>query len=124
MRRIIIRMTAEDLDRAYNCWHYTISIDPTADGNDMEAIAGMTDAALAYMGAGIPKQWYIVDGKAVNDKFGLHSSRYIRDKDQFLLFYHGGMDLGRLSRFMYLSKDRWFRDIVDNARRLQKHKEE
>ena len=117
----VIRMTAEDLDKAYDRWYYTVWAD--VEGEDQEKIISEVEAALFHMDIATPKQWYTVDGKTINGRYGLRPG-YIRNRDRFLMFDHEGMNIRDLACFKLISKDRWFTDIVDNARRLQKNKEE
>ena len=115
-----VRMTAEDLDRAYDHWYYTVWAD--VKDENQEILIDEVETALTHMSIATPKQWFIVDGKTINGKFGLRPG-YIRNKAEYLMFGTEGMNIRDLAVFKLLSEDRWFTDIIDNARRLQKNKD-
>lgn len=115
-----IRMTADDLDRAYDGWYYTVRAD---EDENLEVLIDKVETELTHMDIAVPKRWYAVDGRTINGKFGLRPG-YIKNKDEFLMFDPEGMNLQDLACFKLLARDRWFTDIIDNARRLQKHKGE
>lgn len=117
----IIRLGADDLDKAYDRWYYTIWAD--VKDENQEILIDEVETALTHMSIATPKQWYVADGKTINGKFGLRPG-YIKNKSEYLMFDHEGMNIRDLACFKLLSKDRWFTDIIDNARRLQKRKEE
>lgn len=103
-----------EIEQAYDGWYYTVWCN--VKNEDQNELIQAIESSLLREDCGTPKQWFKASGEAINQKFGLDGS-YIKEDAEFLMFDYEGMNVGKLALFKLAMKDRWFTDIIDNARR-------
>ena len=109
-----MNIESADLSRAYKGSYYTIL---GAGGDLQEWVQGYGDLLEGAGILGTPK-WYSTTGAEVNAFMGdVSLGNQFPEDLVILMFDHSDVDPGRLALFRIQQQDRWFDDIVDNARR-------
>ena len=108
-----IALNEDNIHQAYEGWYYTIL---GAGGKMQEWYDGYQDF-LNRKGIGTIKQWYSTTGKVLNDRYRLKGKNRFKDNLKILMFPLDGLDTGKLAMLKITLEDRWFTDVIDNARR-------
>lgn len=109
-------MTIEsaDLSRAYKGSYYTI----LGAGGDLQEWVDGYGKLLQEAGIQGTPEWFQSTGAKVNEFMGdVSLSDQFHPDLTILMFDHSDLDTGKLAMFRIEQQDRWFDDIVDNARR-------
>ena len=111
-------MKKADLQKAYDGSYYTIL---GAGGDLIEWIDGY-EKMLKKRGIGKPVEWFMCNGKDVNEKFSLFGDEQFQNDLTILLFPLDGLNVPKLAIFKIKAGDRWFDDIIDNSLHRQEEK--
>lgn len=113
MTTVQYEIKTADLEAAYAGSWYTII---GAGGDPQEWVKGY-EGMLKEADIGTPAAWYSALGSAVNEYVGpANPQDAFKDDLTFLLFPLDGLVVGKLAMFKLQMEDRWFDDIIQNAR--------
>jgi hypothetical protein len=101
-----------NLDDAFNGSFYTI----IGAGGELSEWVDAYEKKLAEQDIGKPANWFTCKGKEVNDRFLLSGNNRFQNDLTFLFFPLDGLDVGKLAMFKLAMQDRWFDDVINNAR--------
>lgn len=99
-----------DFEKMYDGSYYTI----TGCGGDLNDWKNGYEELLKKEDIGEIKEWEHFTGKEINSFYGLSGNVAYQNDLNFLAFPLDGLDIGKLTIFKIMMKDRWFDDIVDN----------
>lgn len=88
-------------------------------GGDLAEWVKGYEEAMKAQDIGAPTEWFVAQGWEINDHMGVHppSPQAFPGDLTCLLFPLDGLALGGLAMFKIAMGDRWFDDVVQNARR-------
>jgi hypothetical protein len=110
---VTIELETVDLAKANAGSYYTI----IGAGGDLDDWVKGYEEILTQDDIGKPRQWFVATGAQVNDYIDRMSWRDAFKADvTFLMFPNDGLDVGKLAMFRLRMDDKWFDDIVRNAR--------
>ena len=102
----------DDLEAAYEGSYYFIA----GTGSELtEWVTGYEDM-LAAQEIGKPVQWFQTTGAAINRFVGDDNRDPFPNDLVCLLFPLDGLHIAKLALFKLTMENRWFDDVVDNAR--------
>lgn len=113
-------MDQKDFEKMYNGSYYTIT---GAGGNLDEWKAGYEEW-LKEENIGKPQEWLTFKGHEMNDYCGLTGDNQYQEDLTFLAFPLDGLDINKLAIFKLKHGDRWFDDIVNNAKARENPEED
>ena len=109
-------MEKANLQKAYEGSYYTIC----GCGGDLKEWTDGYSNLMHEAGIGRPSRFFITKGKDVNDTFGIWADPFPPEL-KILMFPLDGLNVGKLAMFKLQMGDRWFDDIIDNAKAREEY---